>query len=155
MFSLLHMTVALTAAMLTPLIGSDSIQAIDPDPPIPTPALVAEATEPVPVEKPIPNPVAIQNTRACNCYNLLQERFENVPPMHDIITSATSTLGPVAVFMYPPNEEYPSGVPHVALTTGRIQEGSFEIEEYNFIECTHSYRLVPFSDHRLRGFVTL
>lgn len=155
MFSLLHMTVVLTVAMLTPLVGSDSIPAPDPEPPIPTPAIVAEATPPEPDEKPIPNPVAIQNSRACNCYNLLGERFDTVPPMDTILASATSTFGSVAVFMYPPNEEYPSGVPHVALTTGRIQDESFEIEEYNYVDCTHSYRLVPFSDHRLRGFFVL
>lgn len=91
---------------------------------------------------------------ACNCYNLLRESFDSVPPMdHLLSTAKTSHKNPnVAVFKYPMNEDWPDGIPHVALVHEVLPDGSITIEEYNYHSCAHSVRTIPPDYHRLVGF---
>jgi hypothetical protein len=75
--------------------------------------------------------------------------------MNTLIAMATSTPGNVAVFMYPPTEGWPNGIPHVALVHGRDKAGNYLIEEYNYHRCTHSHRTIPPNYRHLIGFVNL
>lgn len=116
--------------------------------------IVIQETEPVLI-KPIPSTEPVVKTSACNCYNILKENFASVPPMDQIQAMATSTMGNVAVFMYPATPEFPNGMPHVAISHGIQPDGSLLIEEYNYHSCAHSSRTISLTDHRLVGFITL
>lgn len=116
--------------------------------------IVIQEEEPV-VTKPIPNTEPVVKTSACNCYHILTENFASVPPMDQIVAMATSTMGNVAVFMYPATPAFPNGVPHVAISHGIQPDGSILIEEYNYHSCAHSSRTISPTDKRLVGFITL
>ena len=109
----------------------------------------------LPVTKPIPEPDVTHREVECNCMNLLNKYFSDVPFMKEIQASAGVAFGNVAVFMYPPTEDFPDGMPHVAVTTGYMEAGTFQIEEYNYHECKQSRRMISFTDPRLVGFTTL
>ena len=150
MQTLVNVIIATATALMVPGVTSDSYQLN------PTPLVVAQIVQqPEVIEKVVPNRATTTSDVACNCYNLLTENFEVVPRMKTIQNTATSSFGSVAVFKYPPNEDWPEGIPHVAVTTGSTTLNSFEIEEYNFKECVHSYRFVSFNDVRLVGFIDL
>jgi hypothetical protein len=92
----------------------------------------------------------------CNCYNILKTRFKHVQFMHDIIAGASmETVGNVAVFMYPPNEDFPHGMPHVALVLDVLPDGSVLIGEYNYSHCKYSERIIDSTTSGLIGYVTL
>lgn len=150
MTTFVNIIIATTTAFLFPLVSGDHIQEIDP--PIPE-ARVIEVID-VPEEKPIPEKEITHEEIACNCYNLLLNHFREVPRMVEIFAAATTTLGNTAVFMYPPNEEWPEGIPHVAVVTSAAEE-TFEVEEYNYHECKYSTRTVSRDDVRLVGFINL
>lgn len=138
--------------MSTPAIATEI------DPPIPEPAVLEVTVElpvPVEVEKPEQEDLPKVTSTACNCYNILKERFDSVPSMAALESMATSTVGNVVFMKYPPTAAFPNGVPHVALVQEVYPDQSLLIEEYNFQSCTHSHRVIPHNYHRLIGFITL
>lgn len=126
-----------------------------PTEPRPEPQAIELPRTEVAVTKPLHEQGITHTERACNCYNLLKDHFKNVPKMVDILARAGVPFGNVAVFLYPPTSEFPNGIPHVAMTTGNMGAGTFEIKEYNYHECKESIRTINFSDPNLIGFVTL
>ena len=144
--SLLLALVSFTPAdAMAPAPTREEMQFIAPSSPTPL----------LPITKPIPEPDVTHREEACNCYNLLKKHFSDVPFMQEIQSRAGVAFGNVAVFMYPPTEDFPDGMPHVAMTTGYMEAGTFEIEEYNYHECKQSRRMISFTDPYLMGFTTL
>lgn len=144
--------VAVSTALIAPGISTTISAEAEPIPL--RPAAILEQPTPPPETKPLPSTAPTVKVSACNCYNILKENFKSVPPMQDIIKSATSS-GNVAVFKYPATPDWPTGIPHVALVRNVLPDGSIQIEEYNYHRCTHSFRTITPDDHRLVGFVTL
>ena len=144
--------VAVSTAMIAPGISS-TIQEAEPIPL--RPAVILEQPSTTPETKPLPSIAPTVKESACNCYNILKENFERVPAMRDIVATASASIGNVAVFKYPATPDWPTGIPHVALVRNVLPDGSIQIEEYNYHRCTHSFRTISPSDHRLVGFVTL
>lgn len=145
---------SLTVALSTPAFAAD----IDLPKPLITPEAVSiTLQEPEREVKPQPSDLPKWKESACNCYNLLKETFDHVPPMNQMIATAKhSHPNPnVAVFKYPATSEWPEGIPHVALVRQIHPDGSIDIEEYNYKSCNHSFRTIPPAYPRLLGFVSL
>ena len=116
-------------------------------------------TIPQPEKKAETKPVAKQANTSdyCSCYQLLLNTFgrDRVPSMDAIHSLATKNQqGNVAFFTYPPNEQYPKGIPHVGLATF-LPDGEILIEEFNYHSCRHTTRVITKDDKRLIGFLTL
>lgn len=128
-----------------------------PEPPPEQQQLHEPDPDPLPVmpPKPIPEKDITHAEVACNCYNLLKAKHEVVPPMSELISSASPVPGNVAVFMYPATAAFPNGLPHVASVIATTSTSTVMIEEYNYHECKHSTREISINDQRLIGFVTL
>jgi hypothetical protein len=154
MQTLVNVIVATTTAFLVPLMVSDSIPVADPLP-YTVAQIVEQPTEQEEEGKPLPSIAPTVKTTACNCYNILKDNFADVPSMGAVMASASKELGNVALFMYPATEEWPNGIPHVALVKGENPDGTIEIEEYNYHRCTHSTRTITRHDKRLIGFTNL
>jgi len=155
MQNLVNVIVATTTACLVPAVVVDHIPPAEPL--SYTVAQVVELpSEPEEEEgKPLPPVTPSVKPRACNCYNILKDTFGEVPLMSEVIAAATEAEGNVAVFKYPATEEWPNGIPHVALVKEKLPDGSLKIEEYNYHSCTHSERIITPHDRHLVGFTTL
>jgi hypothetical protein len=154
MQNIVQVMVATTTAFLFPMMVSNSIEVADPLP-YTAAQIVEQPTEQEEEGKPLPPLTPVKKTSACNCYNILKENFTDVPSMDAVIASASNELGNVALFMYPATEEWPNGIPHVAMVKGENPDGTIEIEEYNYHRCTHSNRTITRHDKRLIGFTNL
>lgn len=146
-----------TAVFITfiPTATSD-VHIPEPDPlPEPAAEIVEPPTEPEPEVKPIPNADPVVKDSACNCYNILTDNFDSVPSMNQLQATAGPDVGNVAVFMYAPSANFPNGTPHVALVHEVLPDGTVLIEEYNYRNCTHSFRTIPLTYPRLVGFTNL
>ena len=125
------------------------------------PEVAIEITLPELVQEPVKEQeikhVEPQDARVmCNCYNIIKTQFEHVPFMHEIIASASmDSIGNVAVFMYPPNEDFPHGMPHVALVLDVLPDGSVKIGEYHYSGCSYTERIIDSTTRGLMGYVTL
>lgn len=151
-----HTIATVVFALFIPSATAD-IHIPEPDP-LPEPAAqVVMPSEPEPEGKPLPSEPPRVTASACNCYNIIKENFDSVPSMNQLLATAQhSHLGAnVAVFRYPATPEWPDGIPHVAILHGELPDGSLQIEEYNYHSCTHSFRTISPTDHRLIGFVSL
>ncbi len=146
--------VAVSTAMIAPGL-SDYIPEAEPVPILLPVALVQPASEENREEKPLPNDAPIIKEEACNCYNILKERFSSVPSMGELVATARPGNGNVAVFRYPATPDWPDGIPHVALVHAVLPDGSLYIEEYNYHRCAHSFRTISPTDHRLLGLTIL
>lgn len=157
MQTIVHVIIATTTALLFPLTSATETYTVpEPEPSIQQPATTTNQVEvPAEEEKLIPEPLAKQTLSACNCYNILKEKHDSVPSMASLQQQAGPEIGNVAVFMYPPNEDWPTGIPHVASVLSTTTDGTILIEEYNYHQCQHTTREISPTDHRLIGFVNI
>ena len=139
---------SIAVALSTPAFAAD----IEPPIPTITPEAVVISIELPEVEvspaKPLPSDLPKVTEAACNCYNLLKERFDHVPPMSQLLATAQTSHhnANVAVFKFPATAEFPNGMPHVAVIREELPDGSLQIEEYNYQKCNHSTRTITPND---------
>ena len=113
--------------------------------------LVASRETEVPLPpKPIEYPLSIRK----NCYAYVELIVGDLPSMDYIQKNATQAYGNVAVFMYPPTEDFPNGLPHVGVT-GKQGYGEFDMKESHYKGNTVSERKVKFNDPYLVGFINI
>lgn len=150
-----HTIATVVFALFIPSTTASDIHIPEPDP-LPEPAAhVVTPPKPELEGKPLPSEPPRVKPSACNCYNILKENFDSVPSMNQLMATASPVKGNVAVFRYPATPDWPNGIPHVAVVRGELPDGSLQIEEYNYHSCTHSFRAISPTDHRLVGFVSL
>ena len=89
----------------------------------------------------------------CSCVKTLIEAGVKIQlqDADKFVPNAPADVGNVILFTYPPTEQFPDGVPHVALITNITGEG-WEVVEGNFVACEKTSRVVLFNDPFIRGF---
>ena len=89
----------------------------------------------------------------CSCVKTLIEAGVKIQlqDADKFVPNAPADVGNVILFTYPPTEQFPNGVPHVALITKIAGEG-WEVVEGNFVACEKTSRVVLFNDPFIRGF---
>ena len=98
----------------------------------------------------------IISTTSIYCYCIKAARNEGVDIPYstdagDLKPNVTPQVGALALFLFPPNKEYPNGVPHVALID-EMNAGGFHVRQGNKISCEYSEEWISWENPYLAGF---